>query len=284
MDKMIIFIVEGESDQIALSVPISKLIDQIDSRFRVVFLRNKNRERNHGGDITSDFFLDKNGIKQWIKPDHLARAIYDKILFQTINFRNVFPEDISEIIQIVDTDGTFIPDEKVILNIKLPASKSPRYYDDRIETISPKGIVQRNKRKKDNMNLLSNSKYLQFAISKNNTLSSVAFSDLNDKQYAGEKEDRIVSVPYSVFFFSSNLDHYIHSDANYPKNKKIEDARTFLLKYRETNKFVKCFSDKNIRDLDYVNSWRYIRKDVNSLQKHTNLGVLLNDLISQLNQ
>ena len=94
MGKMIIFIVEGESDQIALSVPISKLIDQIDSRFRVVFLRNKNRERNHGGDITSDYFLDKNGIKQWIKPDHLARAIYDKILFQTINFRNVFPEDI----------------------------------------------------------------------------------------------------------------------------------------------------------------------------------------------
>ena len=279
MAKIIIFIVEGASDQLAL-IPISDLINQKGSDFIVTFLRNK----DNGGDITSDFYLDKKGRPTWIEADQLARAIYDKILIQCINFRSIFPEDILEIIQIADTDGAFIPDQKVILNRKLSSSKSLRYYDNRIESLSPNGIVQRNKRKSGNMNLLSNSSYLRFTISKNNTLSSVAFSERNDDQCSKDQENRIVSVPYSVYYFSSNLDHFIHNNANYPDNDKVKDARAFLKKHREPKKFVKFFSDdKEIQGLDYVNSWRYIRKGVNSLQKHTNLGVLLNDHISQLN-
>lgn len=137
--KVILFIVEGESDEIILS-------DYLDLLFKteevVIDVQR--------GDILSD--LDRNdNIK--ITLTDVIKAYMDK--------SKITAKDIFHIFQITDADGCYIDDSKIVVNTSL--STKTLYESKRISVISPQqktNIERRNKKKKKNINILSTLNYV----------------------------------------------------------------------------------------------------------------------------
>lgn len=121
-NKLILVLVEGKSDQTALS-----LIEKFCENNKVQIYITK-------GDITSDFKTTysncENVLKDFIK--------------KFINEYGLEKKDILQVIHIIDTDGAFIPDSNIILNNN---ADSTLYYLDHIETNNVKKIIDRNNKK-----------------------------------------------------------------------------------------------------------------------------------------
>jgi hypothetical protein len=86
----------------------------------------------------------------------------------------------------------------------------------------------------------------------------------------------IKSIPYRCFFLSSNLDHALYNKQNLPDEKKQENADSFVLRFQgHEMKFIE-YLDKFVTNgtpNSYPSSWRYVREDKHSLERHTNLNV-----------
>lgn len=59
----------------------------------------------------------------------------------------ILPKDITEIIQIVDTDGAYISDECIVEDSSLQEEESPFYKDDEIACLDVEKIKLRNQQK-----------------------------------------------------------------------------------------------------------------------------------------
>lgn len=158
--------------------------------------------------------------------------------------RTFKPSDFSQIIHITDTDGAFIPDNVVVQD---DTATSPIYSTTGIRTQQKGRIVSRNHQKQENLNRLS-------SLSK------------------------IWNVPYHIYYMSCNLDHVLYGKLNTTDDEKEKDAFAFAKKYKEN---IPCFisfireSDFSVID-SYPQSWQYIREGLNSLERHTNLGLCFN--------
>ena len=252
--KVYVFIVEGISDSNALSISISELYDQIDDTSTVYFRSMKgNKENDNGGDITSAGF-EENGTMNWVRAKNIEDNIYFYILADFFDTEKINPEDITKIIHIVDTDGAYIPDSKVIYNPDLPLDHNIKYYDDRIECLNIDQIKARNRQKKENLIYLSRCPTIRIC----NT-----------------------DIPYSVYFFSCNLDHFLHNNANLPKNQKTKMADDFSDKYLDDlDGFIDFFMNDtdSLHNMSYRETWDYLKEDDNSLRRHTNINILLQEL------
>ncbi|MCC8103301.1 MAG: hypothetical protein LIP11_13955 [Clostridiales bacterium] len=167
----------------------------------------------------------------------------------------ILPKDITEIIQIVDMDGAYIPKENIMLDIDINPNDSPYYKDQEISCKDVEKIQKRNEQKSENLNYLS------------------SCSSIKVKQK---------SVPYSVYYFSCNLDHFLHRSANLDYRMKRNLADTFSRNYiGDVEGFVKIISDDPgaVKEKSYEESWEFIKQDTNSLQRHTNINLLLNKLL-----
>lgn len=112
--KIVLFIVEGRSDEQALAPALVKLFNNT-VKFKIV-----------RSDITSDYASNTNNIEKRIK-----RKCVEKFLEENAQF---VKKDICEIVQIVDLDGAFAPDTILIAkNVKKNG-----YYPDRIEVAQEK--------------------------------------------------------------------------------------------------------------------------------------------------
>lgn len=226
--QVVLFIVEGSCDQTALENGISSLYELVDENILEVFFHVTK------GDITSDNNISTGNIKAHIRD----------ILTNICKKNRLTPDDFSHIIQIVDLDGTYIPEE----NAKTDPSKDKFYYgDEYIFNKKRKAIIDRNKDKK---------KKLDYLLSL----------------------DKIDNVKYHVLFFSSNLDHFLFRDANLNQDQKENKAIAFSS--TELNTFVDVF----LKDPDAANkktydeSWEYIKEGTNSLKRHTNVDLLIREL------
>ena len=171
--------------------------------------------------------------------------------------KELLPKDISEIIQIVDTDGAYIPDECVVLDSSLSEEDSPFYKDDKIACLDVDKIVKRNEQKSENLDYLSSCTTIKV---------------------------RQKTVPYSVYYVSCNLDHYLHRSANLDYRMKRSLADTFARTYiGDVEGFIKEISDDPgaVKGMSYDESWNYIKEDKNSLHRHTNLNLLFEKLIAK---
>ena len=97
------------------------------------------------------------------------------------------------------------------------------------------------------------------------------------------------SFKYSLYFFSSNLDHFIHNDANLPHVDKTRKARAFSDEYNgRLDDFFKLFcEDKDaLQNMTYKESWDYItnRESMESIKRHTNFNILLSNLKGQMKE
>ena len=249
--KVIVFLVDGPSEQNALSLTLSSLYDDIDSDYEVYFPPMTEDDLEHWGDLTS---------KYGITPDTIEKCI-EKLYFNDfLKKQKLYPKDISEIIHILDMDGVYVPDEDVIYGMNPNGIDKVFYGPQKIITTNVDSIVERNERKRKNIDYLCSLKKIKI----------------------GSK-----SIPYSVYFFSCNLDHFLHNNANIADGKeKASRADSFALKYVDNpHAFVDAISSTPgaLVDMSLEESWAFIRERGNhSLERHTNIVNLFDKLIDKL--
>ena len=259
--KVVLFLVEGKSDREALQLAIPELYDKIDDTLEVFFpiIRDED-SAERGGDITSSSYIDQKGIRKWIHPNNIEDAIYMSFLADFFDDKKILPKDVSEIIQIVDTDGAYIDDEDISEDASLPKEESPLYTDNGIVCVNKERIIHRNKQKRDNLDYLS-------------SCSSIKV--------------RQKTVPYSVYYFSCNLDHFLHNSANLDYRMKRQLADIFARNYIDNAEgFVNQISSDHgaVKSMSYEESWNYIKADNHSLHRHTNINLLLSSLLKRINE
>ena len=251
--KIVLFIVEGPSDREALKPAISELYDRIDPEIDVVFAMIQYGEQR-GGDITCLHYEDR-VLKRTnsVVPEYIAKDIYE-VIIKPLNEATpaIYPKYLSEIVHIVDLDGAYIPTEAIEENAELG---KPSYQPDKIICPSKENIINRNEQKTINLDYLSSLEEIKI---------------------------KTTTVPYRVYYFSSNLDHFLHYDANMDDNKKMSAARAFADSKADVDSFVKYFSEDpaSAREMSYEESWQFIKKGTNSLARRTNIDILLKKLHS----
>lgn len=130
--KIMLFIVEGLTDETSLSTVLSRIFSSDSVKFQVV----------HGDVLTQDF----------VTPDKIITAVNKQI---KLFCGNVYkPSDFCKVVHLADTDGAFIPEEAVIEE-SVEGRQYPLYTDTQILTPEPAKIIDRNVRKSRNIDKLS---------------------------------------------------------------------------------------------------------------------------------
>ena len=247
--KIVLFLVEGNTDINVLASPMQSLFDKYsspDNSFIVEFCTYR-ENNNSGGDVTSS-----NGVT----PDNIEGVI-SKNFIEPFMARNpqYYVKDICEVIQIVDLDGAFIPEEKIE---KRNDDKdiSVEYSLSSITAKDPSSILDRNIRKSANLQRL------------------VGMSEIGISKNGGKNTK---TVKYSVYYFSCNMDHCIHNVLNATTQEKITLSDSFMCKYDEIDSFYDYLIGQSIcKNSDYQQSWEYVMKEgTSSLERCTNLNILI---------
>lgn len=214
---------EGVSDSTAISTALEE-----------IFNSNQVTVKISDGDITGD----KNTT-----PQNIKTKIVEQIKQQF--GRTVKPSDFVEVIQLVDTDGTFINPQNIIQD----DNEKVFYGEDTIKCKNVDCMKQHNEKK---------ALVLDSLIS----LSCVW-----------------TSIPYSIYFFSSNLDHVLHNDSNLDDSEKYKKAFEFAKKYKnDSDGFINFFSSKDYAiDKTYQGSWEFIKEGSNSLKRFTNFNLIFTE-------
>lgn len=157
--------------------------------------------------------------------------------------RHYKASDFKQIIHIVDMDGTYVPDDNIM---EKEDCIDIQYQVDGIYTNNKAGIVIRNQQKRDNL-------------------------------YRLRSCGAIWKIPYRVFYMSCNLDHVLYDKQNSTDEDKENDAYAFAKKYKnkaeEFEEFI-CKSRFSVTG-GYKESWEYIEKDLNSVNRYTNLCICI---------
>lgn len=226
--KVVLFIVEGISDELSLSVGLQQIIQNHLVKFKVIF-----------GDITSDIQTTTSNVKIKIR---------DKVV-EFINQNSYKPSDILEIIHVVDTDGTYIPDSAIISN---PIAEKFIYNTHSIECCDVNQVIQRNTRKRNNIDVLIHHEYVV----------------INRKQ-----------ISYKIFYMSSNLDHVLHHITNLEDDEKTNKAFEFSIACKkDLNLFMNTLYSCLPLNCDYDQSWRFIKEGLHSLNRFNNLIIYLDGI------
>lgn len=88
---------------------------------------------------------------------------------------------------------------------------------------------------------------------------------------------KIRSIPYRLYFNSCNLEHVLYNELkNFSDDEKEILSDDFAEKYEgKALEFIDFISDKSIAvEGTYKETWKYIEKDENSLQRHSNMHLI----------
>lgn len=259
-EKNVIILIEGKSERTTFELALPELFDQIADDYRVHFPVIFEDEKEKGGDITS---------KYGITPLTIIGCINKLFISKVLDETKIYARDIAEIIHIIDLDGAYIPDDNIRCGTNPNGEDKAYYAADSILTDDVQKITNRNQRKRENIEALLALPNGKIRVWQNP-------ENPKSKQY---------EVPYSIYYFSSNLDHFIHNDANIPSGlSKVQLAEAFRNGYiDDINGFIDFFmTDPNSAgEMSYSQSWAYIQqRNLNSLTRRTNVDILLKRLIT----
>ena len=228
--KIVLVIVEGPSDEVALGMALSQVYDK---DFIYVHIMH--------GDITTRRGVSSKNIVAKLGNEVTAYA----------KSQHYKASDFKQIIHIVDTDGAYIPDDNIM---EKENYLDIRYENDGIYTNNKASVMTRNQQKRDNL-------------------------------YRLRSCGIIWTIPYSLYYMSCNLDHVLYDKKNSTDKDKENDAYVFAKKYKgkvESFKEFICESQFSVTG-DYKGSWDYIEKDLNSVNRYTNLCICIeNELESRM--
>lgn len=127
--KVVIVIVEGVSDEIALEGSLRNLYKNKEVKFSIV-----------RSDITSD----KNS-------KNIKKEVAELVKFE-MEKKFLKKENILRVIHITDMDGAYISEDAII---ELEKTQGFKYSETQIVASSKKKVIERNKKKSENLNVLS---------------------------------------------------------------------------------------------------------------------------------
>ena len=228
--KIVLVIVEGPSDEVALGMALSQVYDK---DFIYVHIMH--------GDITARRGVSSKNIVAKLGNEVTAYA----------KSQHYKASDFKQIIHIVDTDGAYIPDDNIM---EKENYLDIQYENDGIYTNNKASVMTRNQQKRDNL-------------------------------YRLRSCGIIWTIPYSLYYMSCNLDHVLYNKQNSTDKDKENDAYVFAKKYKGKAEAFKEFICKSPFSVtgDYKGSWDYIEKDLNSVNRYTNLCICIeNELESRM--
>lgn len=218
--KVILFIVEGVTDEISIGTVIKKLNKNKKIYFQIV---NK--------DITSDSGSNSTNILKKIN-----EQVNECIMQQHFNRK-----DIIKIVHIVDTDGTFI-DERFVRYKDIPETEYDLEY---INTKDPDKIKQRNLKKSGILNRLSATNVINkipyevyfFSTNLEHVLHNIQNAKDEDKKKLADKfEDEFYYNPEKFIEFINNQE-YALSDTYSRTWDFIKRDNNSLKRYTNFNLF-----------------------------------------------
>ena len=219
--KVILFIVEGPTDETALSPVLKKIFQNEEIRFHVVH-----------GDVALEWLVNSTNAINVINK-HI------KVEMDLYGFRR---SDILKVIHLIDTDGAFIPNDRVIDG----DVERPVYKENNIIVHNPETFKKRNAKKRQVIGRLYHA-------------------------------NTIGSFPYSVYYFSRNMEHVLHNNgSDLTDDEKMDYADQFAdTYYGHPEAFIDFLSDSDFTvQGNYRESWRFIFNEINSLHRHSNLHLL----------
>ncbi len=159
--------------------------------------------------------------------------------------------DFRQIVHLVDMDGAFVIDNAVVEDMN---AHHPVYTLSEIRADRVNDIRARNKQKSGCLERIS------------------IASELS-------------GIPYQAYYMASNLDHVLYDKLNLGRDDKIKNAFSFARKYRnDFNGLVDFFCNSYFSICsDFLSSWAFIKEDMHSLERHTNLGICIQRAIEKKN-
>lgn len=161
---------------------------------------------------------------------------------QSLKEYKLHKTDLLRVIHLVDTDGAYIPDSAIVFD---EHAIKPVYGTTNIKTANPEGLIQRNQKKKANLTKLHSAQFI--------------WKD----------------IPYSVYYFSSNLEHALYGELNLTDEEKETRAVQFAKRYiYDIPAFVEYVRNSEFAVVNgYLPSWAFIKQDLHSLERHSNIGI-----------
>ena len=298
-NPVVVFCVEGQSEIDALRDSFESLFGNTEGLEDVIV-----EFRQGKGDITAEWFekekrenanarynkpgrdrrdnrskheKDKRGREK--KPESSPEEEYTEFFYRRFfepydRPSGICWNDVTQVIQIIDIDGAYSDDirlfteEEMQLAARIDAENKKHsdsnyykeeatlYYSDHIATKTVNGIDRirdRNKRKCQRIEMIK---------------------DWDSIEYKGN------CANFSVYYFSSNLDHFLYDSVNLTNSEKIRKARDFNTFNGELDAFLGFFLNSPYaakvsgdESVDYMASWKHLWK--NSLRRGTNLNLLI---------
>lgn len=225
--KIVFVIVEGASDDTALGISLNQVYDRDSVYIHIMH-----------GDITT---------RKGVNPTNIVSKIGNTVKGYAKD-QHYKASDFKQIIHIVDTDATYIPDTRIFEDTSL---EKVMYEVDGIHAVNAEVIKERNQTKRDNLFRLQN-------------------------------QGVIWGIPYKVYYMSCNLDHVLHNKRNSTEEEKENDAYAFAKSYKgDRDRFVKFISESSFSVMgEYRDSWKFIEKDMNSIERYTNLCICIKEEIN----
>lgn len=221
--KIILFLVEGSTDSTSLGLVMSRLLENADVRFYIL-----------GGDIC---------YRYHITNENAERSVLRFVNGFLQRYR-LKKSDLLQIVHIIDTDGAFIPPERVIFGGKEHAA----YKETSIETLSVDSLRSRNEMK---------------------TKAASALSKLS----------HVEKIPYALYYFSRNIEHVLHNRADSLSGR---EKRIFSENFENTyanhpEDFIRFMQSREVAVRgSYSKTWEYILRGTNSLKRGSNFGLYFN--------
>ena len=222
--KIILFLMEGVSDCTSL-----EFIDKLNKNEMVKFYPTR-------GDITT-----KNGInsQNCIKEvnEHL------KMFLATNKFCK---SDVIKIIHVLDTDGAYIPNEKIFED-----ENAVRFIYTTTGIIAPskQAVTQRNENKKEVLEKLLST-------------------------------PKINSIPYELYYMSCNLEHVLHNKLELLSDEEKKELANLFADsfYEREDEFLEFINSKSFKvEGNYKETWHFIKQDLNSVNRYSNLWLVFNN-------
>lgn len=208
--KVILFIVEGPTDENTLSPILKKIFQNEEIRFHVVH-----------GDITSEWPVNNTNVIKTIH-DHI-KAEMDRYGFR----RN----DMLKVIHLIDTDGAFVSSGCVVAG----DIKKLRYDENQIISPNPAGTVERNFKKAQVLNRLysagaiGSTSYSVYYFSRNieHVMHNISDNLTDDEKM--EYADRFVDT------YHNDINAFIHflTDSDFTVQRDYRESWLFI--FKETN-------------------------------------------------
>ena len=224
--KIILLLVEGPTDEDALALVYSKLVREHDLEFDVL-----HTDITAGEDMTVKYIADR--IQAEVA-EYLRKHPY------------IVKEDILKVVQIIDTDGAFIPTSQ----IRQSDTGKTEYFDTYIAAKNKDRLIRRN-------------------ISKRRIV------------YHLMKSEEVAGFPYEIYYFSRNLEHVLHDISEDLDDDAKEDlAYEIAMRYKDQpEEFLQFLYDDAFHvPGTYGETWEFIMDDGKSMGRYSNMAVFFERL------